>query len=134
MPKIEYEVEFLPEDIPVRGNFTASGDDEADRRDEDAVIARLDRGDMLAWCIVEVTASLHRGGVSFKGVSRLGGCSYSSEEEFKGDAYFDDMKREAIELLARDMEEAVRRGKIAQALLDEFEKGTANIESLEKKE
>jgi len=51
----EIKVEALEEDIPVRGNALASGDAEADRACEDEILARLEAGDIWAWCTVRVS-------------------------------------------------------------------------------
>lgn len=91
------------DDIPVRGNALASGDDAEDKRCEDAILERLERGDVWAWACVEVRASWDL----YDGSDYLGACSYDSEEDFRqqGD-YFDDMVDEALEVLAGRIESA----------------------------
>lgn len=61
---------------PVRGQF-ASGDDAADKLQEDEIIDRLHCGDSYAWCciIVEATWKGHKGGES------LGCCSLAGESD-----------------------------------------------------
>lgn len=99
---VDYTIECLPEDTPVRGNSVASGDDEYDRKVERKIERDLDRGNEWAWCCVRVTARLSR----FKGEDYLGGCSYSSQDEFCRDGYFQDMKAEALADLIRNIKEA----------------------------
>ena len=96
----EITIHVSDEDIPVRGNLIASGDDAQDRIDEDAVLLRLESGDLWAWCVVEVRAKLDR----FSGSAFLGGCSYSGEDEFRSiNGYFDQMVAEARETLAAEL-------------------------------
>jgi len=105
---VVFAVECLPEDIPVRGNVMASDEPELDKAEEDAIIRRLDSGDLWAWCCVKVTATLEctsqRKGyvptdVSLVGVDYLGGCSYRNEGDFREGGYFADMKENALEHL-----------------------------------
>jgi hypothetical protein len=83
-----------PEDLPIRGNLVASGDDVLDKQLEDAVIEESEHTPW-AWCFVELKAT-------WKGLSHseyLGCCSYRSEGDFRVDGYFNDMVAEAIEQL-----------------------------------
>lgn len=67
----------------------------------DAINARLEDGDEWAWCSVKVTATFGWGLVS---ASRyLGQCSYADEAGFRADAYFEDMRAEALDDLALDL-------------------------------
>ena len=102
--EIEYTIECLEEDIPVRGNALASGDDAEDRKCEDEITRRLDRGDLWAWCHVRVTARIvdmpHLG----EGRADLGCCSYENERDFKVDGgYYKQMCDEAREDLINDL-------------------------------
>ena len=90
---IEIKVTALDETCPVRGNALASGDEADDRACEDKIIARLDRGDIWAWCTVKVTVT-YRGVLSAD--EYLGSCSYDSEADFRAAGYFDDMVAECI--------------------------------------
>src|SRR5690606_453924 len=56
--EITYEIEVIPEDTSVRGNYMCTEDAAQDKADEDAVLARLDAGEVEAWCTVKVTASV----------------------------------------------------------------------------
>jgi len=89
---VTFELTVEQDDIPVKGNALASGDDLADRECENEILHRLDQGDVWAWAHVTVTAR-------WKGWSAsdsLGACSYASEQDFRGDAYFADLKSEAL--------------------------------------
>lgn len=93
-PTITIHVE--QDDIRVRGNAVASGDPDFDKKVEDEILARLDKGDVWAWASVEVRAE-------FRGLvhsSYLGACCYESEEDFKTGGYYEDMVREAVGGLA----------------------------------
>lgn len=73
--EVTFEVTIEAEDQPVRGNF-ASGDEEQDRADEQAIIDRLDRGDVEAWCGVIVTATWEApDGNEYTGRASIWGCS-----------------------------------------------------------
>ena len=50
---VSYSIEAEFDHIPVRGNIMCSGDDDFDRSIEDAVIDRLDGGDVWAWAAVK---------------------------------------------------------------------------------
>lgn len=100
---VEFEIECLPEHIPVRGNAMASDDPDLDREQEDSIIRDLENGNEWAWCCVKVTASWN----GFVGTDYLGGCSYKSEEDFKACDYFEDMKGEALSDLNSHLESLV---------------------------
>ena len=97
---MDYKIEATPEDVPVRGNAMASGNDELDKRAEDAILARLEAGDEWAWCSVRVTCT----DGETEGEAWLGGCSYKDEEDFKACIYYEDMKAEALEDMERNRE------------------------------
>lgn len=100
---VRYTLECLPEDIPIRGNAMASGNDAEDRRVEDWIFAELERGNPWAWCHVRVRAWA---GDVF-GEDNLGACSYTSREEFeKPGGYFDDMKMVALDDLREKLAKA----------------------------
>ena len=82
------------DEIPVRGNALASGNDEEDRKYEDEILERLDSGDVWAWANVEVEVTLPDGR---KGSAYLGCCNYEDEQGFKQDGgYYRDMILDAI--------------------------------------
>lgn len=70
--KIDFKLIVEQDDMPVRGNALASGDDELDRKTEQEIIDRLDNGDVWAWAQVSIRASW----AGFRGDDHLGGCSY----------------------------------------------------------
>ena len=82
-------VETLPEDMPVRGNAVASGNDEEDREIEDGIINDLETGDEWAWCTVAVTVRFRD---YLEHTEYLGGCSYASRQDFVDNSgYYEDM-------------------------------------------
>lgn len=97
---VEYEIEVLPEDAPVRGNAIVSGDADFDRQVEDDIIERLEVGDIWAWCTVRVIARL---GV-LEGDAYLGCCSYADKDDFRASGYFDDLRIEALDRLRIEVE------------------------------
>lgn len=97
--EVEFEIELLEEDVPVRGHF-AGDEPEEDRKMEDEILRRLDAGDQWAWCCVKVVARWN----GFEAFDTLGCCSYESEEDFKRDGYWEDMKAE----LLKELNEGVR--------------------------
>lgn len=114
---ITYTVECLPEEIGVRGNAMASGDDAQDKEVEDQIIADLEGGNEWAWCSVKVTASLTIDGETFAGSDYLGCCSYASEVDFKNGGYFEDMQNAASEDLLTRLRAAYMRGCLARNAL-----------------
>lgn len=100
---VEYRLLISPEDTEVRGNASASGDDEADREAEDAILAELESGNTWSWCSVRVQAKLGE----FTGDDYLGCCSYRNTAEFiQQGGYWDDMKAEATVDLRGKLERA----------------------------
>ena len=99
---IEYRLFIDRDDLEVRGNALASGDDDEDRAAEDEINERLDRGDVWAWASVAVEAHF----MGCKGSDHLGGCSYRDTTDFiqPGGWYWDDMKAEAKADLIRSAE------------------------------
>jgi hypothetical protein len=105
--KVSYEIEVCQDDVEVRGNAMYSGNDDLDRKVEDTIIARLDEGDVWAWCIVKVIAT-YEGVGGVEGADYLGACNYADEEDFKTCGYYDDMKEEARCALYAELEEHVK--------------------------
>ncbi len=111
--EVTFKLVAEDEDIPIRGNAMASGDDEADKKLEDELIDRLDRGDIWAWCYVKVTATLTLpDGSKIEGWAGIGGCSYESEKDFiESDCYYSDLKSEALDDLQKEVENEIQRGR-----------------------
>jgi hypothetical protein len=100
---VEYDIDVYQDDTPVRGNAMCSGDDDFDREVEDAIITRLNDGDVWAWAAVRVTAR-YPGVPQVVGADHLGCCTYANEEDFKGCDYYADMKDQAREDLYAQIE------------------------------
>lgn len=75
---VEPEIDYSPED---------AFDDPEIARDVRAAAEH----NVWAWCAVKVTVTWE----SLTGRAYLGGCSYDSEDAFRGDGYFADMIEEA---------------------------------------
>lgn len=94
--QVEFETLVSEESIPIRGNAIATGNDEEDAKVENDLIDQLERGNIWAWCAVEVRAT-------WRGITAsdyLGGCSYASQNDFeRGDGYYSDMKQTAYNQL-----------------------------------
>lgn len=104
--EVEYSIIAEQDDIQVRGNALASGDDELDTKTENEILERLENGDIWAWAHVVVKAKWE----GHEGEDSLGGCSYKSEEDFvqAGD-YYNDMKDVALDDLKTNVENADER-------------------------
>lgn len=87
------------EDVPVRGNALASGDDALDKECEDKIIERLNQGDLSAWFCAKVTAECF----GFKESTYLGACSYDSFEQFQSDEYYKQMIDDVLSELANTL-------------------------------
>lgn len=98
---VTFSIEIEAEDIPVRGNALASGDDAADKEAEDAIIAQIESGDNWAWCTVFVYASWN----DHRAQTNLGCCSYADEADFKGEGgYYEQMCADALDALNADLQ------------------------------
>ena len=96
---VDFELTIEAEDAPLITSIGTSrpafdsGDRDADLRLAEELQARLDRGDLWAWCVVVVTA---RWG-ALEGTTALGCCSYDDEEDFKKDSgNYEQMKDDAL--------------------------------------
>lgn len=117
MTEITYTIGCLEEDIPVRGNAIASGDDAVDKETEDWIFEQLNSGNPWAWCCVKVTATVDLDGDEINGYTYLGACSYKSEADFKADGYYEDMKAQAKEDLISKLKGLVADGELAKKAL-----------------
>lgn len=97
---VVYTLDVEMDDLEVRGNALASGDDAEDRRVEDRIIRRLNDGDVWAWASVKVMASWN----GIEGVAYLDACSYQDEADFKQPGgYYEDMKAQALDDLKNEI-------------------------------
>lgn len=119
--EIEYRIAAQQDDTPVRGNAMASGDSAEDKKVEDEILARLDRGDEWAWALVDVSARVTVDGKEFAGRAYLGACCYENEAAFKADGYYEDMCKEAVEDLIKELRQHVAKGVLAQVALGHLE-------------
>ena len=78
----DIELDAEQDDLRVRGNAMCSGDDAVDKRVEDKILARLDRGDVWAWCSATVRVSHSEYPDAGPIEDYLGACSYKSEDDF----------------------------------------------------
>lgn len=105
---VRFEVEATQDDTPIVGNASASGDDVADKATEEWIRGELESGNVWAWAVVSVTATVE--GVALEGVAYMGGCSYTSEGDFKAPGgYYAQMCDEALADLERQIVEACSR-------------------------
>lgn len=93
MDLIEFKMAAHPEDMPIRGNLIASGDDAEDKRQEDAVIEDLENGNEWAWCVIEVKGEY----LGLSASEFLGGCCYDSEDDAYASGVFDELKEQVAE-------------------------------------
>jgi hypothetical protein len=97
----EIVVECLPEDISIKGNVLASGDDAEDKLAEDSIREDLENGNEWAWCTIKVSLQWK----GYEGVDYLGACSYKSKSDFiEQDGYFPDMVASAFDDLVASIE------------------------------
>ena len=94
MSDIEFTIECLHEDTPVRGNYMVTDDNEADRAEENKILHDLECNDW-AWCCVKVTGRFRGLGSS----AYLGCCSHHNEQDFINGGYYDDMRQEVLDNL-----------------------------------
>lgn len=115
--KPTYTVTIEPEETSdVRGAF--GYDTEAENKAaEDAIIERLERGDLEAWCCVKVTATVG----DFEGVAYLGCCTLDDKYTAEQCAEAHGMKEEALEDLIANLRADARVGRSAERILSELE-------------
>lgn len=89
------------EEIRIRGNCLASGDDAEDELAAVEIERQLNAGNVWAWAAVEVSASW--GGLTAS--DYLGACSYEGEAGFIAGGYYEEMRESAL----NDLIEQARR-------------------------
>lgn len=104
-PEVDYTIHCEPEIDPYIGHFAYDTEAENDET-EQWIREQLESGNEWAWCSVAVIARFG----DETGEDHLSGCSYRSEEDFRGPGgYFDDMKEEALAVLEERIERAGKR-------------------------
>jgi hypothetical protein len=119
MLKTTYDIECLEECTPVQGNALASGDVAEDKAAEDAILERLERNDIWAWCTVRVVARVE--GLEIVGDTYLGCCSYADEADFKTGGYYEQMCAEAREDLREKCSAQMEDTHKMEAILNKLE-------------
>lgn len=94
--EVVFEIILHTEKTPLQGNLIDSGDAAFDTQCINATNDRLNKGDLWAWCTVEVKGT-YRGIISAS--DYLGGCSYQNEKDFTEGGYFEYMKQSVIRLI-----------------------------------
>jgi hypothetical protein len=92
-----------------------SGDDDLDREVEDWILARLERGEIEAWCYVEVTARWN----GFVGKSGIGACCLDPKEgRLAAEEAADDygLREQALEDLQEQVQLAAERLEALRAI------------------
>lgn len=93
---INWSIFAQTDDLPVRGNALASGDDELDKKVEDQILNRLDDGDEWAWAMVLVQGEYH----GLTASDTLGACTYNNQTDFEQNSgYYDDMQATIVDEL-----------------------------------
>lgn len=100
MTYVEYDLSAIAEVTDFVGNCMASGDDAFDKECEDSIRADLEAGNIWAWASIKVSARIG----CIEGTNYLGMCSYKSEDDFRKDGYYLDMKGEALSDLRTELE------------------------------
>lgn len=101
---VQWSIECLPEDLPVRGNAQASGDSASDKECEDYILRELAFGNCWAWCTIRVTCKWK----AWYGVAYLGGVSVQDEGDFTfgNSDYYEQLQYEALEDLNGSLQRA----------------------------
>ncbi len=89
--KVEYEIYIEPDDTPIEGNISASGNALEDEEAEQWVRNALENGNDYAWCWARVTAKAH----GRMGTAALGAISCRGPAEFRR-VFLPDLKDEAL--------------------------------------
>lgn len=105
--EVTFTIDFVPEDLPVRGNAQESEDPDSDKEVEDEILARLNKGDYFAWCCVKVTAKWEDWSAS----DTIGAVSFGDNDNPEECDYIPDLKLGALHYLNEKV-------KSAKALLD----------------
>jgi len=101
---ITVHIEALPEDMPVVGNVGESGNKDQDLAVENSILRRLDRGDIWAWCMVQITCTYKM----FTTTELITGCNYASEADFKSSGSYTDIVEICLAKLQKQVNELVK--------------------------
>ena len=115
VPSVAFTFEIEPDTTPIEGNVLASGDASEDRAQEAWVREQLEAGNVAAWAVATVKATVGFEGETFEGFASVGGCSYDSEEILRRDVEAD-LRDEALGALRRELARDVKRGTVAAKL------------------
>jgi len=106
--EVEFTLDVEPEcDSTVEGNAMCSGDDAADKKYEQELLARLERGDTSAWCVLIVKAKWN----GHEGVDTLGCVTLkedADEEDAREMADMHGMEANALAYLNDELAEEAR--------------------------
>jgi hypothetical protein len=86
--EVSFEVVIEPEELELEGNVMACGDDAVDRAAEQEIRARLNRGEVEAWCWLAVTATWKNpdSGKVYTATRGIGSVSLDVRQHPTGDA------------------------------------------------
>jgi len=103
--EVTWHVEAKDEIDDPEGHFDFGPSDVEKKATADCVtsIRRAAEDNVWAWCYVKVTGT-YKGIVEFEG---LGGCNYGSEEEFKNDPYYKDLRTDILANIQKRVSEIV---------------------------
>lgn len=110
---VVFDLEVTDDDLPIEGNAMASGDDAVDIAYERKLLLRRAQGDEWAWALVRVIATWK----DFRGMAVLGGCTYPNKQAFMEDAYYEDLKVQALDDLQAKLQ--LTYDNIAELVVDE---------------
>lgn len=99
---VEWVLRAEAEDVPIRGNCLASGNDADDEAAAVDIEAQLEGGNEWAWCCA-VLKGRYKG---LCAIETLGCCSYASEADFTAPGgYYEDMQAAILDELQAQAEE-----------------------------
>lgn len=109
--EVTFEVTIEADDNhDVRGSF-ATDDEEQDDREAASIIARVDRGEVEAWCGVVVTATWEApDGTEYTGRASLWGCTLDDSYTAEVVAEEHGMREQALDDLNRTLASVAKRG------------------------
>lgn len=100
---VTYTLTVDQEDIEIKGNVLASGNEDDDRKAEEWTYHELERGNIFAWCWARVVAKAD----GFEGSDSLGCISCRGREEFER-LFLPDLKTNALDDLRRVLKATIK--------------------------